>query len=124
MDGRQGAGAGALLLLGVAGAGRALGAGEDAARGQDQDVAVRELLLELTGEAAWESVAALHCQLSERVRNLPLLDTVEALQGRDGDKDDNSLLAVANLDLFQTKSQHASSRTSLGPLPVLFLKSQ
>lgn len=124
MDGRQGAGAGALLLLGVAGAGRALGAGEDAARGQDQDVAVRELLLELPGEAAWESVAAFHCQLSERVRNLPLLDTVEALQGRDGDKDDNSLLAVANLDLFQTKSQHASSRTSLGPLPVLFLKSQ
>lgn len=48
---------------------------------------------------------------------------MEALQGRDGDKDDNSLLAVANLDLFQTKSQHASSRNDmwvisiLGPLP-------
>ena len=47
-------------------------------------------------------------------KNLPLLDAVEALQGRDGDKDDNSLLAVANLDLFQTKSQHASSRMTLG----------
>lgn len=33
--------------------------------------------------------------------NLPLLNSVEALQGRDGDKDDNSLLAVANFDLFQ-----------------------
>lgn len=31
---------------------------------------------------------------------LPLLNTVEALQGRDGDKDDNSLLAVADFDLF------------------------
>jgi len=42
-------------------------------------MAVRELLLELTRQA--------------------LLDTVEALQGRDGDKDDNSLLAVANFNL-------------------------
>jgi hypothetical protein len=42
---------------------------------------------------------------------LPLLDAVEASQGGDGDKDDNSLLAVANLDLFKIQSQHASSRT-------------
>lgn len=28
---------------------------------------------------------------------------MEALQGRDGDKDDDSLLAVANLDLIKTK---------------------
>lgn len=79
VDGSQSAGAGTLLLLGVARAGGALGAGENAARSEDQDVAVGELLLELTGET--------------------LLDAVEALQGRDGDKDDNSLLAVANLDL-------------------------
>ena len=52
VDSSEGARTGALLLLGVAGAGGALGAGEDAARGEDQDVAVRELLLELTGEAA------------------------------------------------------------------------
>jgi len=39
----------------------------------------------------------LHNSISEKY--LPLLDTVEALQGRDGDKDDNSLLAVANFDL-------------------------
>ena len=43
--------AGALLGLEVAGAGRALGAGKDAARSEDEDVAVRELLLELTSQA-------------------------------------------------------------------------
>lgn len=47
----QSARTGALLLLGVARAGGALGAGQDAARGQDEDVAVRELLLQLAGEA-------------------------------------------------------------------------
>jgi len=40
---------------------------------------VRELLLELTGET--------------------LLHTVETLKGRNGDKDGNSLLAVANFNL-------------------------
>jgi hypothetical protein len=79
VDSGESAGAGALLLLVVAAAGGALGAGKDAARGEDEDVAVGELLLELTGET--------------------LLDAVETGQGRDGDKDDNSLLAVANLDL-------------------------
>jgi hypothetical protein len=91
VDSSESSRTGTLLLLGVAGAGRSLGAGQDAARSEDQDVAVRELLLELTGET--------------------LLDAVEALQGRDGDKDDNSLLAVANLDLIKIPSQHASSRT-------------
>ena len=42
---------GTLLLLGVARASGALGAGQDAARGQDKDVAVGELLLQLAGEA-------------------------------------------------------------------------
>lgn len=42
---------GSLLLLGVAAAGRSLGAGQDAARSEDEDVAVGELLLELTGQA-------------------------------------------------------------------------
>lgn len=59
---------------------------------------------------------------------LPLLNAVEALKGGDGDKDGNSLLAVANLDLERSQSQHASSRMQLsrertgirGPLPVLF----
>jgi len=50
VDGSEGSRTGSLLLLGVAAAGRSLGAGQDAARSEDQDVAVRELLLELTGE--------------------------------------------------------------------------
>lgn len=52
MDSGQGARAGALLGGGVAAASRALGAGQDAAVRKDQDVTVRELLLELTGQAA------------------------------------------------------------------------
>jgi hypothetical protein len=42
-------------------------------------------------------------------KNLPLLHTVETLKGWDGDKDDNSLLAVADFNLCTIKSQHASS---------------
>ena len=52
MNSSQSSRTGTLLLLGVAGAGGTLGAGQDTARGQDQDVAVGELLLELTREAA------------------------------------------------------------------------
>lgn len=104
VDSSEGARTGALLLLGVARAGGALGAGEDAARGEDQDVAVRELLLELAGEAERsDQYASTRCDdtsTARMVENLPLLDTVESLEGRDGDKDDNSLLAVANFDLF------------------------
>lgn len=60
VDGGQCAGAGTLLLLGVARAGGSLGAGQDAARGQDQHVAVGELLLQLTGQAvrSWMSVTS------------------------------------------------------------------
>ena len=110
VDSSEGARAGTLLLLGVASAGRALGAGKDAARGEDQDVAVGELLLELTSETRTMSVYNV-LAIDWEDCFLPLLDTVEARQGGDGDKDDNSLLAVANLDLFKIQSQHASSRT-------------
>jgi len=48
----QCSGTGALLSEGCAAAVGALGAGEDTAGGEDQDVAVRELFLELTGETA------------------------------------------------------------------------
>ena len=75
MDGGESAGAGAHLL----GTGSAGGLGHDAALSNEDNVAVRELLLELTGEAA--------------------LDLVESLQLGDGDEDDNGLLAVAGLDL-------------------------
>ena len=52
MDGGERTRARALLGLGVAGAVAALGARQDAAGRDDQDMAVGELLLELTGEAA------------------------------------------------------------------------
>lgn len=51
VDGRQGAGTGALLLLVGAGVGGALGLRKDAALSNEEDVAVGELLLKLTGQA-------------------------------------------------------------------------
>jgi hypothetical protein len=68
-------------LLGLVGARAvgALGAGENAAGSNDQDVAVGELLLELTGET--------------------LLGLVPSGQKGNRDEDDNSLASVANLDL-------------------------
>lgn len=51
VDSSQSTRARALLSLAVAGAGRSLGTGQDASRSQEQDVAVRELLLELAGQA-------------------------------------------------------------------------
>lgn len=55
MDGGEGARTRALLLLGSAGVDGTLGARENAALGDEKDVAVGELLLELTGKAAdWE----------------------------------------------------------------------
>lgn len=50
VHGGEGSGAGSLLGLRRAGSVAALGAGEDAARGEDQDVAIGELLLEFTSE--------------------------------------------------------------------------
>lgn len=51
VDGGECAGSWTLLSLRCAAAVAALGAGENAARGDDEDVAVGELLLELAGEA-------------------------------------------------------------------------
>ena len=61
VDGGQSSRAGTLLLEGVARAGGSLGAGEDAARGQDQDVAVRELLLKLTGKSVQVIISSYSC---------------------------------------------------------------
>jgi len=79
VDSGQGSAARALLSLRGAGSVGALGARQDAAGCEDQDVAVGELLLELTGQA--------------------LLDLVEAGEERNGDEDDNGTLAVADLEL-------------------------
>ena len=54
MDGCEGARAWTLLGLRCAAAVAAFGARQDAARGDDQDVAVGELLLELAGEAGMQ----------------------------------------------------------------------
>lgn len=56
VDGGQGSGTGSLLGLRGAGAVGALWAGEDTARGEEEDVAVGELLLKLTGETAFISI--------------------------------------------------------------------
>lgn len=71
----------ARTLLGKAGAGAvgALGARQDAARGKDQNMTVRELLLQLAGQT--------------------LLDLVEAGEEGDRDKDDDGALAVADFEL-------------------------
>jgi hypothetical protein len=52
VNGSECSGTGALLSERGARAVGSLGAGKDAARGEDQDMAVGELLLELTGESA------------------------------------------------------------------------
>ena len=109
VDGGQSARTGALLGLGGARVGGALGAGQDAALSNEEDVAVRELLLELAGQTVPRKST---CQSQlipssstkpprARVAGviLPLLDFVEALEERDGNEDDDGLLAVANLDL-------------------------
>lgn len=51
VDGRQSTRTGTLLGLVAAGVGGALGAGEDTALSDEEDVTVRELLLELAGQA-------------------------------------------------------------------------
>jgi len=89
VDSGQCSGTGSLLSLRGSGPVAALGTGKDSAGGEDEDVAVRELLLKFTGET--------------------LLHLVEALKGWDGDKDDNCLLAVANFNLNNDQSQHAIS---------------
>lgn len=113
VDGGQSAGTGTLLGLVGAGVDGALRAGQNAALSNEEDVAVRELLLQLAGQAvkriAYVSPTAYlgsageseMCRCSESAWSvLPLLDLVEALQEGNGDEDDDGLLAVADLDLI------------------------
>lgn len=71
VDGGQCSGTGSLLCLAGAGTVGSLGAGEDTASGEDQDMAVGELLLELTGETGT-------CMLD----NVSHLGVLEELRGR------------------------------------------
>lgn len=57
VDSSQSAGTGTLLLLVGTRAGGALGAGQDAALSNEEDVAVGELLLELTGQTRERGVS-------------------------------------------------------------------
>ena len=98
MHGGQGARARALLRLGRAGPVRAFGTGQDAARGEEEDLSVRELLLELAGEA----VKGYQCcggGVPDVGCVLPLLDFVESAEEGDGDEDDDGFFAVADLEL-------------------------
>lgn len=74
VDSSKSSGNGSLLSLTVA----ATGLGEDAALSKENNVAVRELLLQLTGQS--------------------LLNLVNRLQSRRREEDDNSLLAARNFD--------------------------
>ena len=98
VDSGQGARARTLLLLVGAGVDRALRAGQDAALSNKEDVAVGELLLELTGQSVNVSFCLPIFELIVSA-NIPLLDLVETLEERDGNEDDNSLASVTNLDL-------------------------
>lgn len=111
VDSGQSARTGALLgLVGARGDG-ALGAGQDAALSNEEDVAVRELLLELAGQTVGGKkiqispiVPGLGLKKKSRLSRdvvLPLLDLVESLEERDRDEDNNRLLAVADLDLLE-----------------------
>jgi len=102
MDGGQCSRTGSLLGERGAGSVAALGTGENAAGGEDQDVTVGELLLELAGETKFPISVAY--QATKEGKDIPLLHSVETWKGWDGDKDDNSLLAVANFNLQRPKS--------------------
>ena len=104
VDSGQSTRARALLVLVGARVDGALGAGENPALSDEEDVAVRELLLELTGQAMVLLVQVFLPVYSiiRAYRNrcsVPLLDLVEALEERDRDEDEDCLLAVADLDL-------------------------
>lgn len=100
VDSSQSTGTRTLLSEGVARADGALGAGEDTARSNDDNVAVGELLLELTSQSVGPSVSAPSFQSVWCFsQNIPLLNLVETLEERDGNEDGNSLLAMADLDL-------------------------
>jgi hypothetical protein len=96
VDSGQGSRTGTLLGLRGARPVGALGAGKNAAGSNDQDVAVGELLLELTGET---DAVSNTLRVRRRKNDIPLLGLVPSLEKGHGDEDDNRLAAVANLDL-------------------------
>lgn len=115
VDSGQSARAGALLGLGGARVGGALGAGQDAALSHEENVAVGELLLELAGKTGF-GVSSRVVLISSGFfcvgragACLPLLDLVEVGQEGDGDEDNDGLLAVADLNLNSENNVRALS---------------
>ena len=100
MHGSQRARARAFLRLRGAGTVRAFGTGENAAGGEEEHLAVGELLLELAGEA-FEGRVLVFCSIDGLDAKcwLPLLDLVESAEEGNGDEDDDGFLAVADLEL-------------------------
>ena len=124
VDGGEGARAGALLLLGVARAGRAFGAREDAALGEEEDVTVREFFLKFAGETRVGMLGVvhfIHLEKKERDGDATYRCCTRWKPCRDGT---GTKMTIAFLpwptSICWDQNQHASSRTSLGPLPVLF----
>lgn len=91
MDARQGAATGPLLHHSRGTGGLA----QHPALGNEHNMAVRELLLELPGQPSSKSTS---CTFASSARYAPLLDLVEGLQLGDGDKDNDGLLATAYVD--------------------------
>lgn len=93
-------------LLGLAGAGSvgSLWLGQNAAGSQEDDLSVRELLLQLTGQT--------------------LLDLVEVLEQRDWHKDDNGALVGANIELScRLDLQRSQRRLEIGNVGLEFVQS-
>ena len=125
MDGGQGAAARPLLRLGVARAVGALGPGEDAALGEEEDLAIRELLLKLSREARKNTGESDAVQDTDEVALgclgpgsfSPLLDFVETHEERNWDEYDNCLLAMADLELgVKSATSGCLQRLHLGRL--------
>ncbi len=60
---------------------------------------------------------------NRRRKYIPLLNSVEALKGRNGDKDDNSLLAVVDFNLHRDQKSACELQVfkeNNGPQPVRF----
>ncbi len=98
MDGCQGAAVGPLLGLRGARAVGTFGTRENAAGGEDEDVAVGKLLLEFAGQAMREGVSGCGGK-GVGFGDVPLLDFVEAGEKGNGDEYDDCFFAVADFDL-------------------------
>ena len=104
----------ALLLLAGAGTSGALRTGKDAAGGDDDDLAVGELLLKFPGETVrrWVVSLAVAVRQVSRMQNIPLLDLVETLEKGNWDEDHNGLLSLTGFDLCSNRQQLSAFQNS------------